>query len=126
MADLAVVGIPVECVPSEKRKSNPTLANERRNCLVIPSKEVHLTAKVARKQPDLPRFVVIPASAVAEWKLTGTTPVDVAINGVQVERRTLKYWDAAKWFFNITLKDCKKVGIDTGDTVEMVISLVAD
>jgi outer membrane usher protein FimD/PapC len=85
---------------------------------------VSITAKVARKQPDLPRFVVIPSSAVAEWGLTGTTPVDVTINGVAVERRNIKFWDAAKWFFSITVKDCKKVGIDTGDTVELVISPV--
>lgn len=87
-------------------------------------KPVSVTAKVARKRDDLPRFVVIPASAVAEWELTGTSPVDVTINGVRVERRNFRFWDTAKWFFSITLKDCKKVGIDTGDTVELVISPV--
>lgn len=86
--------------------------------------QVKLSAKVARKRDDLPRFVVIPSSAIAEWGLTGTTPVDVVINGVAVERRNIRFWDAAKWFFSITAKDCKKVGIDTGDTVELVISLV--
>ncbi len=95
--------------------------NERHSVVIV-SKELYVTAKIARKQPDLPRFVVIPASAVAEWKLAGTTPVDVAINGIRVERRNLKFWDAAKWFFNITVKDCKTVGIDTGDTVELLIS----
>ena len=63
-------------------------------------------------------------SVLEAWALTGTTPVDVTINGVAVERRNVKFWDAAKWFFNITVRDCKKVGIDTGDTVELVISPV--
>ena len=82
---------------------------------------IEVTAKIARKQPDLPRFVVIRAEALAPWSLTGTTPVDVEIEGVAVLPRTVRKWDDRRWFMSITKKDCEKLGVDTGSRVAVRI-----
>jgi hypothetical protein len=75
---------------------------------------VRLAATIERKQDDLPRFVVVPAADLAAWSLAGTTVVEVTLNDVAVERRTIKPWDADRWFLNITQGDCLLLGVDTG------------
>lgn len=93
---------------------NPRTAND--------ASTVRVRAKVARKLPSLPRFVVIPASAVAAWGLTGTTTVGVALDGVEVEARTIKAWGPDRWFVSITQRDCDRLGIDTGARVDVALS----
>ncbi len=77
---------------------------------------------VGRLDPRVPRFVVVPAKAVAEWQLTGTTAVEVTLNGVDLGRRSLVPWgDDLKWSVTITEPQCRKVGVDTGDRVTLVL-----
>jgi hypothetical protein len=77
---------------------------------------------VGRLDPRVPRFVVVPAKAIAEWQLTGTTTVEVTLNGVGLGRRSLVPWgDDRKWSVTLTEPQCRKVGIDTGDRVTLVL-----
>jgi hypothetical protein len=84
---------------------------------------VHLSAIIERKQPDLPRFVVIPSCALAAWRLAGTTAVEISINGTAMARRTIKEWDRDRWFISITATDCRRLGVDTGDRVTIALRL---
>ncbi len=84
---------------------------------------VTVSTKVARKQPDLPRFAVVPARFLTEWHLSGTTVVDVLVNGAPVSRRTLKPWTEAAWFITITQADCDALGIETGSPITLELSL---
>ena len=45
---------------------------------------IEVSVEVERKQEDLPRFVVIPASLVAAWNLAGTETIELTVNGVAV------------------------------------------
>lgn len=77
------------------------------------------SATVLRKDPSLPRYVVLPNGAVDSWELTGTTVIEVSADGVALGRRSLKRWSpgADAWFFELTEDHCRRAGIDTGDTV---------
>jgi hypothetical protein len=83
------------------------------------ARAVTLSAAIERKQPGLPRYLVVPAAAVAAWGLEGTTVVELEINGVALERRAIKSWDADRWFLSITAPDCRQLGVDTGDVVSI-------
>ncbi len=87
---------------------------------------ITVNATIARKQDDLPRFVVIPSLALAPWSLTGTTLVEVTLDDVAVARRTVKRWDADRWFFNITQKDCARTGCKVGDSVSITMRRASD
>jgi hypothetical protein len=86
---------------------------------------VEVSARVERKQPDLPRYAVIPSAVLAAWNLDGTTTVDVTIDGRSVDRRTVKRWDAQRWFLSITDADCRSLGIDTGSEVRIQLHLAS-
>lgn len=88
-------------------------------------KSVEVTVKVARKQEDLPRFVVIRSSVLKPWGISRTTTVEVAINNIRVERRTVKRWDDERWFLSITEKDCVRLGIDTGSAIQLNLKLAS-
>lgn len=80
---------------------------------------IHTTVK--RKQDDLPRFAVILSLAVDAWRLGGTTVVEVCFNGAPAARRTLKRWDAARWFISVTEEDCRRHGVATGDEIKLTL-----
>ncbi len=83
---------------------------------------ITLTVVVERKHPELPRYAVVPAHAIASWNLgKRTTPIDIRINGRDAAARNIKYWDTERWFISITKKDCKAFGIDTGSRIELEI-----
>lgn len=88
-------------------------------------KAIEVTVKVARKQADLPRFVVVRSSILKPWRISETTTVEVAINNIPVDRRTIKRWDDDRWFLSITEKDCVRLGIDTGSTVRLSLRLAS-
>src|SRR5690242_12200882 len=92
------------------------------------AQEITVTAVIERKAeyPRLPRFIVIPSELVAQWKLAGTTTVEGAINGSELGRRSLKCWDAARWFLELPESVCKRAGVDTGDRVELCIRLASE
>jgi bacteriocin resistance YdeI/OmpD-like protein len=82
---------------------------------------VVIRATVERKQADLPRFAVVPASALAAWGLDGTTVVEVYVNDAPAARRTLKEWDAERWFISVTEEDCRRHGVNTGDEIKLTL-----
>ena len=86
------------------------------------SPAVNLKLVVERKLPSLPRYVVVPTASIAHWKLTGTTLLDVALEGRPAGQRTIKRWDDRRWFVTITQPDCEQGGFDTGDTVRLVLT----
>lgn len=82
---------------------------------------ITLTLTVERKLPSLPRYVVVPAVAIAAWRLGGTTLLEVALAGRPVGQRSIKRWDSERWFVDITQADCKQGGFDTGDRVPIAL-----
>jgi hypothetical protein len=86
---------------------------------------IQITTSVSRKSPSLPRFVEVPAYSVAPWDVSGTTPVEVSLNGVDIGRRNLKSWGHGRdcWFFELPATSCRKAGVDTGDDVAVRLTL---
>ncbi|MFG0319534.1 MAG: YdeI/OmpD-associated family protein [Planctomycetota bacterium JB042] len=82
--------------------------------------DVELRAVVERKDASLPRYVVVPARAVAAWRLDGTTTVEGTLVGVPLGRRSLKRWDD-RWFLDLPAPLCARAGVDVGDRVALVL-----
>lgn len=91
------------------------------------SREITVTAVIQRKAeyPKLPRFVVVPSECVKPWELPATTTVEGTINGSDLGRRSLKYWDEARWFIELPEPVCRRAGVDTGDRVELGLRLAS-
>ena len=87
---------------------------------------IELEAVIERKKPELPRFIVIPSPLLASWKLLGTTALEGTLNGVSLGRRSVKPWDAERWFLEIPEPLCRQAGVDTGDTVRLVLSVAPE
>ena len=87
---------------------------------------VNLSGQIERKAQRLPRFLVVPAHLLKGWKLAGTTVVEAMINGIAVERRSLKKWDDDRWFVELAQPMCERIGVDTGDRVNLSIRLASD
>lgn len=88
---------------------------------------VTLQATIERKDPSLPRFVVVDSSRLKRWNLDGTTPVEVVIDGTTVGRRNLKRWGKGRdcWFMDLTDPICKRANVDTGDRVGLELRMVS-
>jgi hypothetical protein len=88
---------------------------------------LQLRATIERKDPSLPRFVVVDSSRLKSWKLDGTTPVEVVIEGTAVGRRNLKRWGKGRdcWFMDLTGPICKRANVDTGDRVRLKLRRVS-
>ena len=87
---------------------------------------VRLELEIERKDAALPRFVVVPTEAIAHWGLEGTTVVEGTVNGVSFGRQTIKRWDAGRWFMTVTEALCRKLGVDTGDRVEVSLRVAEE
>jgi antitoxin component of MazEF toxin-antitoxin module len=87
---------------------------------------VRVRAVVARHHPKLPRFVIIPSSAIASWNLTGTTTLEGTINNEDLGRRNIKQWDDARWFIEIPEPLCKRLGVDVGDEVTLDLRVASE
>lgn len=85
------------------------------------AKSVSVSARVERKYPGLPRYVVVPSSVVRPWRLEGTTVVEGTLDGTALGRRTLKRWDEQRWFLDLPERLCRRAGVETGDDVELEI-----
>ncbi|HSS18483.1 MAG TPA: YdeI/OmpD-associated family protein [Pyrinomonadaceae bacterium] len=91
-----------------------------------PSK-VNVTATVEHKYEGLPRFICIPLSKVAPWKITATTTVEGEINGLALGRRSLKHWDdRACWWMDLPNALCSKARIETGDRVKLSLRIASE
>lgn len=73
----------------------------------------------------MPRYVVVPAAKVTRWKLAGTSVVEGTLNAIPLGRRSLKRWDAQRWFVELRSDWCRHAGIATGDRVDLVLELAS-
>jgi hypothetical protein len=80
-----------------------------------------IDVRIERKHAEAPAFVVIPATRVARWKLTGTTTVEGTFDGVSLGRRSLKRWDEERWFIELRRDLLDAVGKSPGDRATLVI-----
>ncbi len=85
-----------------------------------------LLVKIERKAPNLPRFVVIPAASVEKWGIRETTVVEGILRSMEMGHRTLKRWDDQRWFIELPEPLCKKAGVDTGDSVTIILRLASN
>lgn len=84
---------------------------------------IRLESTVERKDPALPRYVVVPEDALAQWALDGTTMVEVEVNGTSLGRRSLKRWsERGGWFFDLTEIHAERASVEVGDRVVIEIA----
>ncbi len=77
---------------------------------------------VERKSDSLPRYVVLPAHALARWRLAGTTVVSGTLAGAPLGRRSLKPWgDNDRWFIDLPAAVCRCAAVDTGATAKLAL-----
>ena len=90
-------------------------------------KEITVTTKVIRHNPQFSRLVTIPLEKIAPWKLDSTTTVEGMINETELGRRSLKRWDEREcWWIDLPEPLCKKAKLETGDSVELTIRLASE
>lgn len=79
------------------------------------------TARITRKQPDLPRFVVVPAAIVADR--SGAFDAMVSLNGQPPFPRRIHPWGKGQevYFFNLTALHCARNRVDTGDICNITL-----
>jgi len=85
-----------------------------------------LMAKLQRKDPKLPRFIVVPSGLVSDWGVEENVTIVGELNGVDLGRRSLKRWDADRWFIQVPEPICKKAKVDTGDLVTVTMLIAKD
>jgi ribosomal protein L39E len=88
---------------------------------------VRLSARLQRKDPRLPVYVVIAGRHVKPWGLAGTTVVEGTANGFPIGRRTIKAWgkETDDWFMEFTTPFCRTARLNVGDSVVLDLQ-VAD
>jgi hypothetical protein len=90
-------------------------------------KTIEVTSTVTRHMPQFSRLATIPLDKISPWKLDATTVVEGTINGVELGRRSMKRWDEKNcWWIDLPDPLCKKVGIDDGDKVDLVLRLASE
>ncbi len=82
---------------------------------------ITFTAKVLRKETFLPRYIVVKPAHV-EGRSEAFTAT-VTLNGSPGFTRTIRPWGKGSdaFFFNLTEFQCRKAGVDTGDSCEVHI-----
>lgn len=87
--------------------------------------EVKVCARLERKDPRLPVYVLIPARRVDRWRLAGTTVIEGTANGWPFGRRTIKAWGkgSGDWFVEFTASFCSSAGLNVGDHVALALRL---
>lgn len=83
-------------------------------------------ARIQRKDPKLPRFIVVPSALVSDWGVEKNVAIVGELNGVKLGRRALKRWDADRWFIQLPEPVCKKANVDTGDMVTVTMQISGD
>jgi hypothetical protein len=93
----------------------------------VMAKPLSVSGIVERKYEQFSRFVCIPLTKVAPWKLEATTTVEGTINGTDIGRRSLKRGDDRKcWWIDLPEPLCKKAGVETGDRVELQLQIASE
>jgi hypothetical protein len=87
----------------------------------MPQKSISFSARILRKQPDLPRYVVVDPGHVAGRQ--SAFAAKVSLNGCQEFERNIRPWGKGSdvFFFNLTEPQCRKGGVDTGDVCQVSI-----
>lgn len=88
----------------------------------MPARRVEIDVRIERKQPDLPGYVLVPAAAIARWKLDGTTSVEGTIDGLPLGRRSLKRWDDERWFLELRREHLSELKKAPGDAARLAIA----
>jgi hypothetical protein len=89
------------------------------------SRATQIEAVVERHHARMPRYVVVPSSAIAHWRLEGTTIVEGTFLGIPLGRRSLKRWDEKRWYVELRADWCRRTGISTGDRAELVLEVAS-
>jgi len=78
-------------------------------------------ARILRKQPDLPRYVVIDPQHLPGRN--AAFAANVFLNGAGPFARNIRPWGKGSdvFFFNLTGPQCRKAGIGTGDRCEVTV-----
>lgn len=86
---------------------------------------LRLSARLQRKDPGLPVYVVIPGRHVEAWGLTGTTVIEGSANSVPFGRRTIKAWGKGvdDWFVEFTTPFCKAASLNVGDRIALELRI---
>jgi hypothetical protein len=90
------------------------------------SARVSFSAKLERKHPKLPVYLVVPAPKAQALELRATSVVEGTVNGHLIGRRSIKRWDSSErspWFVEFTATFCKQVGITVGDKLDVALWL---
>lgn len=82
---------------------------------------VTIDVDVARKQHSSAAFAVVPAAAIADWALGGTTTVEGTIAGVPLGRRSLKRWDDEQWLVELPGPLLARASLAVGDHARLVL-----
>ncbi len=85
---------------------------------------ITFSARILRKQPDLPRYIVVKPGHV-EGR-TKSFRAMVRLNGSPAFERNIRPWGKGSdvFFFNLTDPQCRKAGLDTGDLCTVCIDPV--
>lgn len=78
---------------------------------------IKVRTRVERHDPQLPCYVVVLARALAKWRLAGTLVVVARFNGSEPYRRTLKRWDAERWYIELPMRLLLRGHLSEGSTV---------
>lgn len=87
----------------------------------VSKQPIIFTARILRKQPDLPHYVVVrPECLVGR---TETFSAKINLNGSLFFARNVRPWGKGSnvFFFNLTQSQCQQAGLDTGDECEVRI-----
>lgn len=103
------------------------MANVRNREYTSSAQPVQVRTRIERKSPSLPRFIVVASEALSNWDIEGTTVVDARINGVDIGRRSLKYWGRNRycWFLDVTESQCASAAVETGDSVILEVRIAS-
>lgn len=76
---------------------------------------ITFSTRILRKQPDLPRYIVVTPDHVQGR--TKSFRALVRLNGSPAFERNIRPWGKRSdvFFFNLTEPQCRKAGLDTGD-----------
>jgi hypothetical protein len=86
---------------------------------------VKLRAQIVQTHPGLAAYVVVPARAIGDWSLAGTTTVEGALDGTPFGRRSIGRLDARRWFVELRKDFLKKVGRSPGDRVTIELRVAS-
>jgi len=79
-------------------------------------------ARILRKQPDLPRYVVVKPEYVGGR--AHAFPAEVTLNDAGPFARNIRPWGKGSdvFFFNLTEPQCRAAGLDTNDECTITLT----